>query len=166
VSGDLVVSVAFYLVAAITIVSAIGVVAIGKIVHSAIFLFLTFAGVAATYVLLSAEFVAAVQVLIYAGAVIILILFAIWMTQGSMTPEGSPPNRQFLLALSLGAGLFVVLAWIIFSTAWPISGGAVAQNTAQVVGKQMLTTYVLPFEIAAVLLTAAMIGAILIARED
>ncbi|MBI2862431.1 MAG: NADH-quinone oxidoreductase subunit J [Chloroflexi bacterium] len=164
--SETILAIAFYAVAAVTVAAAIGVVAIGKIVYSALFLVLSFAGVAAVYILLSAEFVAAVQILIYAGAIMVLVLFAIMLTQGSQTAQGSPPNRQFVFALLLAGVLLASLVAILVQVPWPVISGPALSNTTQTVGVELFTTYLLPFEIAAVLLTAAMIGAILIARED
>lgn len=157
---------AFFLLGGLTLLSAVLVVTVPKIVHSALFLALSFVGVAALFVLLYAEFVAAVQVLIYAGAIVVLLLFAIMLTQGSQTPQSNLPNRQWVLALGVAGAFFVVLIAVVYRTAWPLSTAPLPAYTTQALGQQLFTTYVLPFEIASVLLLVAMVGAIVIARED
>jgi len=137
-----------------------------RLVHSALFLVLSFLSVAAIYLLARADLLAGVQLLIYAGAVMILMLFAIMLTPGPVEMPGPAHWRQ-----RLGAGLVAVsfLAVSVFSllgTDWPLAATLPDQPTTESIGKLLLSSYVLPFELASVLLLAAMVGAILIARED
>lgn len=157
---------AFLVISAVTLAAATLVVTTTKIIHSALFLVLTFMGVAGVYVLLAAEFVAGVQVLIYVGAITVLVLFAIMLTHGPSTPSSNPANRQWPLAALVSALLFAILVVVILATAWPVSGAPVPSNTLPTIGSQLLTTYVVPFELASLLLLAAMVGAIVIAREE
>ena len=163
--NDPLLAVVFYAVAAVTVGSAIAVVTLRSIVHAALALVLAFVGVAGIYVLLNADFVAAVQVLVYAGAVTILLLFAIMLTRSPSSPRSNPGNSQKIVALLTAAVLLVVLVGVLVGAGWP----AVAPpptSSAEVLGKQLFTTYALPFEIASVLLLVAMVGAIILARED
>lgn len=156
----------FLLLSALTLAAATLVVTTRKIVHSALFLVVVFAGIAGIYVLLAAEFVAGVQVLIYVGAVTVLVLFAIMLTHGPATPFSNPANRQWPLALLVSAALFAVFVAAFESSAWPVSSAPSPASTVGVIGLQLLTTYVVPFELVSLLLLAAMIGAVVIAREE
>lgn len=154
----------FYLVAAITVLSALGVVLTRHILYAALSLVISFAGVAAVFVLLSADFLAAVQLLIYGGAIAVLIIFAIMMTQNPL--RGSTPNEQRWPAFILAGLMLVVLLAGAAATAWPLSSLPPPEATTAPLGRLLLNEFVLPFEVASVLLVAAMIGAIVIARDD
>ena len=173
-------TIAFYVIAAVLIGSAFLVVTTRNIVRAALFLVLVFGAAAGIYVLLNAEFIAIVQILIYAGAVTVLILFSIMLTQGAATRAGSPFSGQWwlagLIAVILCAG--VIYAAASSQMALTTAGGSVnlAAASAQDGGSpvkigQLLYSpfnysYVLPFEIASVLLLVAIVGAIVIAREE
>lgn len=172
-------TVAFYILAAMLVGSALAVVTLRNIVHAALFLVIVFGATAGIFVLLNAEFIAIVQILIYAGAVTILILFAIMLTQGAMTAAGNPVNKQWWLACLVGIALFAVLV-IAFggSPGTLVSADANANvvaagsnsGTAVRIGQLLYSpfsySYVLPFEIASVVLLVAIVGAIVIGRED
>ncbi|MCL5264798.1 MAG: NADH-quinone oxidoreductase subunit J [Chloroflexi bacterium] len=164
--NDPIIAIAFFVLAAVLLISALAVVMLRNIVHSALFLALAFVSVAGFYILLNAEFLAAVQILIYAGAVMILLLFAIMLTQRANTPMSNVSNSQAGLAAIVAAAVFVVLAFVLSKTSWLTGAAAVTQPNTEVLGKALFDYYVLPFEIASVLLLVAMIGAIVIARED
>jgi NADH-quinone oxidoreductase subunit J len=164
--NDPLVAIAFYVVAAVTIVSAIAVVTLRNIVHAALSLVLSFVGVAAVYVLMSADFVAAVQVLIYAGAVTVLLLFAIMLTRAPGSAQSNPDNSQRPVAFVVAGALLVALVMALRSAAWPAQAPVPAPSSVEVVGQQLFTTYALAFEVASVLLLVAMVGAIMLARED
>lgn len=154
----------FYLMAAISVLAALGVVITRNVIYAAVFLVGSFAGIAGLFVLLNADFLAAVQVLVYAGAIAILIIFAIMMTRN--TQSGSLPNQQKWPALLLSGVMLVVLLAGLGQTIWPLSSLLPLEATTEPLGRLLLNQYVLPFEIASVLLVAAMIGAIVISRED
>ncbi len=154
----------FYLTAALAILPALAVVLTRNIIHAAVFLVVSFAGVAGVFVILSADFLAAVQLLVYAGAIAVLIIFAIMMTHNPR--KGSLPNEQKWPAFIIAAVMLVVFLSVLFQTAWPTSILAPLEATTQPLGKLLLNEYVLPFEVVSVLLVAAMIGAIVISRED
>lgn len=164
--NDPVVSVIFYLVAAATIVPALGVVLTRNIIYAAVLLVASFAGVAGTFVLLNADFLAAVQLLVYAGAVAVLIIFAIMMTRN--TQSGAVSNEMKVPAFIIAGAMLVVLLATTLNQQinWPISGFPPLETTTGALGKLLLNEYVLPFEVVSVLLVAAMIGAIVISRED
>ncbi|MDP2727544.1 MAG: NADH-quinone oxidoreductase subunit J [Dehalococcoidia bacterium] len=162
--SDPVIAVVFYLFSAITVLSALGVVLTRNIIYSAVFLVASFSGVAGLFVLLNADFLAAVQLLIYAGAIAILIIFAIMMTHN--TARGSLPNEQKWPAFILAAVMLVVLLVGLGRTVWPLSSLAPLEATTEPLGRLLLNEYALPFEIVSVLLVVAMIGAIVISRED
>ncbi len=155
----------FLALAAVSLVGALGTVVMRNIVHSALFLILLFFGVAGLYVLLEADFLFAVQVLIYVGAVATLILFAIMLTRG-VRGEQPQMNNQIVPAVILSAVLFAgILAPVILNTAWPASSDAPPASTVNLLGQELMGTYALPFEVAGVLLLVALVGAIIVARE-
>lgn len=156
--------VAFYVLAALTVASALGVVVVRNLIHAVIFLVVSFVGVAGLYITLSADFVAVTQILIYAGAVSVLILFAI-----VLTPRQERDNRESFLrlpALLLALLVAFTLGYVAVDTEWVISDREGFEETASAIGEALLDKYVLPFEIASVLLLVAMLGAILLVRPD
>ena len=173
----------FWIIAIILVGSALLVVGLRNIVHSALALIVLFGMAAGIYLLLNAEFIAIVQILIYAGAVTILILFALMLTRTNNLSTGSNPNnRQWWLAAIISA---LVAAAIIFavtlsqySTAQSGSGTAYGSTSActlppnnviyigQLLYSPTCYSYVLPFEIASLVLLVAIVGAIVVGRED
>lgn len=139
-----------------------------NLVHCALFLVLSFAGLACLFLQLNAEFVGFVQLLVYVGAVSILVVFAILLTRGAGVGDKSPVASTTWLAGMLVA--VIVLAGLSVSI---LSSSAIAQPlqgtpglTVKKIGEQLMTQYVLPLEILAILLTAAMIGAVIIAMKE
>jgi NADH-quinone oxidoreductase subunit J len=156
--------VAFYILAVITVGAALAVVVVRNLIHAVVFLVLSFMGVAGLYITLSADFVAVTQILIYAGAVSVLILFAI-----VLTPRGERGNTESFLrlpALLLALLVAFTLGYVALDTEWVISDRAGFEETASVIGEALLDKYVLPFEIASVLLLVAMLGAIVLVRPE
>jgi NADH:ubiquinone oxidoreductase subunit 6 (subunit J) len=145
--------------------AALAVVTNKNIFHSALFLIVALLGVAGLYVLLEAPFIAVVQVLIYVGAVSTLILFAIMLTRRLMNAGERQRNEQWLLSAIVAVGLFVVLVLLLVQVNWPVVNVAVPDDYLNRLGQDLMGRYVLPFEVAAVLLLAALVGAIVIARE-
>jgi len=155
----------FYLLAAFTVWTA-AVVVLGKnIVRAAVALIFSFCGVAGLYVLLQADFLAAVQVLIYVGGITILLLFAIMLTS-RIAGGGRVVNDQAVLSGLAGAGLLLALAYALGRGVPPVAEAPALPETAPFLGRALLTTYALPFEAVSILLLAAMVGAILLARKD
>jgi NADH-quinone oxidoreductase subunit J len=155
----------FGLASLVTLGAAVMVVTNKNILHSAFYLVLAFVGVASIYVLLEAPFIAVVQVVVYIGAIAILIVFAIMLTRRLMSKEMEQKNAQWGWAALGSLLLFGVLGWIVFNANWPQSMGVAPEDPITLIGQELLSTYVIPFEIASVLLLAALVGAILIARE-
>lgn len=153
----------FIIVAVFTIGGAVGVVSTRNVVHAALFLLLSLLGAAGAYLLLFAEFLALVQVLIYGGAIIIVVLFAVMLTRSSEYPRITD-NRQWPLALLAAAALAGVLG-----AAFWLAPEIVAEPQAPAftgLAASLFTKWALPFEIASLVLLVALIGAIIIARQQ
>ena len=163
---DVFVAIVFYATAIAMVVGAIGMVLNRDMIRSAMLLILTLGGVAVMYVLLSADFLAIAQLLVYVGAIMILMLFAIMLTPGQVDlPAGSPQAQRISAALTaLAVGALAV--GVAVTTPWNVRAIPLNTQTAEQIGNLLLSTYVLPFWIASVLLTVGLIGAIVIARED
>ena len=158
-------AVIFALLALITLGAAVMVVISKNLMRSALWLILAFFGIAGFFVLLNAEFLAVTQVLIYVGAISLLIIFAIMLTRGLMDPNAPRFNDQWGVVGGFSALLFVVLAFLVTRIAWPASSGVMLPDTIRQLGQDFVGPYVVPFEVASVLLVVALIGAIIIARE-
>ena len=153
----------FYILAAIMIGAAVMVVSIKNIFHSALFLVLCFFSVAGIYVLLDAEFLAAVQVLIYVGAITILMIFAIMLTHKLYSAKIRQSNEQVIPGLIIVGALLVATLFALGDTAWKLSFETPEAQSVVGIGRLLLTSYVLPFEIVSVVLLTALIGAVIIA---
>ncbi len=153
-----------YGIMALTIMSAAVVTFSNKIIYSAFALLLTFTGFAALYVYLSADFLAVVQILIYVGGILILILFGVLMTQRIYDPSALSAHNSVWLTLGGGMAVAAILALIIFKNSWATLIDKPFQTTTGTIGSAILTDYLLPFEIASLLLLGALIGAVYIAR--
>jgi NADH-quinone oxidoreductase subunit J len=156
----------FYILAAIIIGSAVMVVSMKNIFHSALFLVLCFFSVAGIYILLSAEFLAAVQVLIYVGAITVLMIFAIMLTARLYSATIKQSNEQVVPGLIIVGALLASTIFTLSRTAWKLSSQVPETQSIVSIGNLLLTTYVLPFEVVSVVLLTALIGAIIIARKD
>ncbi|BCV21051.1 NADH-quinone oxidoreductase subunit J family protein [Moorella sp. Hama-1] len=154
----------FWLLAAITIAAALAVVLLKNIVHSALYLVLTFAGVAGLYILLQAEFLAAVQILVYAGAVAILIVFAVMLTRRGDIQASNLFNINYLAAGVVSLALFIVILLATGRMTWTGTPGAAPASNVGAIADAFLGRFAIPLEVAAVLLLVAMVGAILLAR--
>ncbi len=165
---DLVVQMSFGIVAALILGAALMVVLVRNIIHAALWLITTFFGIGMLYLLLQAEFLAVVQVLLYIGAVAVLVLFAVMLTRHINEPDEAILFQRWRLTLLVAAGLFaVVLVPTLYNHAW----GMVAAPEPQLAGPRELgiafmNEYLMAFQIAAVLLLAALVGAIIVALED
>jgi NADH-quinone oxidoreductase subunit J len=161
-----IVQIVFLILAVAAIGSAIGVVASKNIFYSALFLILCLFLVAGFYVLLEAPFLAAVQVLIYVGAIAVLIIFSLMLTEKLMSKETSAWNEQWWVALLVAVCLAAVLLYVVVTANWQVSDAPTIPDAIAALGKTLMGTYVLPFEVASVLLLMALIGSIVIAREE
>jgi NADH-quinone oxidoreductase subunit J len=159
-------NVAFGIVAVVMVVAAIGVVTMKNIVHAALALVVVLAGVAAQYIILQAEFLGIVQVLIYIGAVIVLFLFGIMLTRSPMQRSTEYDNDQRVLAGLVSLLIFGVLAYLLHDQFGndQLHLGQPTQTTA--IADSIFRTYVVAFEVVSMLLLAALVGAIVLARRD
>jgi NADH-quinone oxidoreductase subunit J len=166
-------AIAFYIIAAFILGFAVLVVTTKDTVHSVLFLVLDFLFVAALYVMLNAPFLAVIQVLVYAGGIVVLYLFVVMLVNLKRPPEAhQDPHRMSKLGLALAAAVLVELA-VIVATGYaraagptvPAAAVPVTGNTEQV-GWLLYTSYLIPFEIASMLLLVAMIGAIVLAKRE
>jgi NADH-quinone oxidoreductase subunit J len=155
----------FYLVAALAILGALGVVFSNDIVHAALFLVLALLMTAGVFVLLSAEFLGLVQILIYGGAVTILVIFALMLTRArqlKMRLNGG----QLPFAAVAGVLLAAALIFMILQTAWPGTTDHVTVVPFERFGTELFSTYSVPFELASLVLLVALIGAVVLARSE
>ncbi len=157
----------FVLLALFTVVCALTVVLAPNLFHNGLALVGTLFGVAGLYALLEAEFLAISQVLVYVGAISTLITFAIMLTRGMMFGATSQVNKQAGTAALVVGLFFVVLAGIVAWTPWPEIGSPIG-NGEQIIariGELFVTSYLVPFELLALLLLVSLAGAILLARD-
>jgi NADH-quinone oxidoreductase subunit J len=156
--------IAFVILAAIGSVGAVRLVTSRNVVHAALYLVVSLSMVGAVYLLVAAEFVAWVQVLIYVGAIVVLLLFSLMLTRAPIGRE-TLDNQQRGLAAVVGAGILAGLGYLVQDT---FSGEAVDLTpvTTSQVGESIFRDFVLPFELVSVLLLAALIGAVVLARKD
>jgi len=158
---------AFYLISVLTVAGALAAVLLKNTVHCALALTVAFAGLALLFLNLDAQFAGFAQVLVYIGAVAILVVFAILLTKGSDTPTDGVFSRSWLAGLAIAAAVFAVLGWAVIQTANLLPKySPTPMVSVQQIGQALVGRYVLPLEIVAVLLTAAMIGAVIIAMHE
>lgn len=167
VPADAIVAAGFYTFACLSLVGALGIIGARSIFHSALFLVLTLMSVAAIFVLLGADFLAVAQVLIYVGAVVVLILFGIMLTPQQVDLPATGGLVQRVAGIGIAGIVLATSVGSILATHWPRSVAEPSNvPTTEAIGRALFTTFALPFEVASVLLAVAMIGAIVIARED
>ncbi len=157
----------FYLFAAVTVVSSLGVVFSGNIVRTATWLFGTLGAVAALFFLMYANFLGAIQLIVYAGGILILIVFGVMLTSKSPWMRFNPKPAEVFGGCVVCGALLVTLISILLRTNW--SAAARPRETSHSVadfGQALLTDYLIPFEAASVLLLAVMIGAAFLARPE
>jgi NADH-quinone oxidoreductase subunit J len=157
---------AFYILAILIVGSALMVVTLRNIFHSALFLVLCLFSVAGIYILLEAEFIAAVQVLIYVGAVTILMIFAVMLTHQLTGKTIRQVNDQPIPAFFIVLSLLVLTLLALSKTAWEVASSSGVSPSATELGRALMTIYVLPFEVVSVVLLVALIGAIVISRRE
>jgi len=164
-------TISFYVLGAAVLLSALAVVLLRNVFRAGLSLLLCFFGVAGIYITLGADFLAGVQVLIYVGAIGVLLLLALMLTREA--PRGSPGGRLAAAAAVLGGLVLVVLGFAVWRTPWEVAAPALAdlpspQPTTEALARGLFSLeggFVLPFEIASVLLLAAIIGAIVLVME-
>ena len=160
---DVGIAIGFWILASLAVISAAAVVLLKDLFRASLFLVLSFLSVAGIYIVLQADFLAVAQVLIYVGAISILLIFAIMLTRD--TQRGNPSNRLSVPGAFLAGVVFSAIIVAIFTTDWPLSSETPPDSTTELLAEALFNKFVLPFEVASVLLLAAMIGAIVIARQ-
>lgn len=155
----------FYLFALLTVLSAFFVVSVKNVVHSGFYLLFTLFGVAGLYVLLGADFVAVTQIMVYIGGILILLLFGVMITNKITNVEIKSGASNVLPAIVIVGTFAGALVSIITRTNWSESPKPAPQTTIGALGKLLITDYVLIFELLAILLLVALIGATSIARK-
>ena len=164
---DLWQEIVFWFLAVVMSIAALRVVTTKNVVHAALYLVATLMSAAAMYVLLLAEFVAWVQVLVYVGAIVVLMLFGLMLTRASIG-EASFDNDQRLVAAIVAGAVFGITSWIMIDgfAGKEVNLKDAAGTTTGTVGEAIFSSYVWPFEVVSVLLLAALVGAVMIARRD
>ncbi len=157
----------FYVLAAITLCGGLATVLLKHLVHCALAVTVAFAGLALMFLQLDAQFAGFAQILVYIGAVAILVVFAILLTRGSDLPKHGVFSRSWALGLVIAAAVFALLGWAVIASAPAISQqNATPSVTVHDIGNALVGRYVLPLEILALLLTAATIGAVIVAMHE
>jgi len=160
-------SAVFYIVAVLTLAGGLAAVTLKSTVHCALALTVAFAGLALFFLELDAQFAGFAQILIYIGAVAILVVFAILLTRSSENDAGGLFSRTWLTGLAIAAAVFAVLGWAVIRSAPALPHESAAPAvTVQQIGAALMERYVLPLEIVALLLTSALIGAVIVAMHE
>ena len=152
----------------ITIGSAVCVVTVRNLVHAAFWLMITLFCVAALYVFLKADFLAATQVVVYVGGILVLVLFGVMMTSGKLDMNLRTERGQLVLGGIVSAGIFAILLLVVNQTEWEISQIPfdAGEGTTKLIGEAIMWDFLLPFEAASIILLIALIGAVLITRKE
>jgi NADH:ubiquinone oxidoreductase subunit 6 (subunit J) len=155
----------FWVLAVVIVLCALAVLFLRDVFRAALVLMLLFVAVAGIYILLRADFLAVVQVLVYVGAISILIIVGIMLTRD--VTHGNPSGKFRIPAIILGLILLVLLIGTVVNTSWPMANGVPRQPTAEFLGQQLFGSggYLLPVELVAILLLTAVLGAIVLMRE-
>lgn len=161
----------FVLFALLTLAGAVAAVTMRQLIHAALCLALSFFGLALMYLRLEAQFVGLAQVLVYVGAVAILLVFAILLARGAEVAREERWSGPPWLGVGMAAVVFAALTWAVLASdlgeGWPDPALSVAEEAAVLhIGVALMTEYVVPLQVMAVLLTAALIGAVLIAMQE
>jgi len=157
-------AISFWSLAAVTVVASLLVVSVRNLFHAVLYLVVSFIGVAGIYLTLNAPVLAAIQVLVYAGAIAVLTLFAIMLTRDAMT-RGNVPGPFQAPALATALLIMGLLAYVFGQTRWPAAPEAPPAFTLERLADALFVVYTVPFELASVVLLVAMVGAIVLAKE-
>jgi len=158
-------TVLFVTLAAVTLIPALGLIFLRDIVRAAFSLLMSFLGFAGLYALLGADFLAASQVLIYAGGILILLLFGVMLTRREPIQVRSGGRAFVVPGILSGLLVFLGSVYVVQNTKWAPAMGTVKETTSSI-GRELMGRFVLPFEIASVALLVALVGAAYIARRD
>jgi len=165
-SNPVLYSLAFYVLALSLLGSALLVVTLRNIVHAALALIGTFFLVSWLYLMMNADLLWVAQLLIYAGAIPVLIVFAIMFTRRSMSDTSNVDSSTRRWAGIIAGAVFALLASILISTQWHLARWPDLSGTTQVLGRELTRTYAVPFEVVSVLLLTGLIGAVLLAHRE
>lgn len=157
---------AFYILTGTVLAASLAVVLSRNIVHAAVSLVPVLLGVAGYYVLLGAEFVAAIQILIYAGAITVLILFVILLTEGATGLRVRQRNEQVPLGVLASGAMALLLMIVLTRASWPRATTPLPAYNPGAIGQSFLVAYVLAFEVTSLVIVACLVGAIVIARRE
>jgi len=157
----------FLIIAVLTISAAVAAMTLRNLIHCALAVAVMFVGLAATYLNLNAQFVGFAQILVYVGAVAILIVFAVLLTRGGEPSTEVAFAKSWLAGVTVAMAVFGLLAWAVSQSSLNTNEiPPVAEATVKQIGDALMSKYVLPLEVIGLLLTAAMIGAVIIAMRD
>ena len=156
----------FVPIAAFTVAGAAGVAFSRNIVYAAFSLLATFVGMVGLFAFLSADFLAAVQLMVYVGGILVLILFAVMLTNKISEVRTSNPSTNLLLGGTLLVTLLLVLLGVVFGFEWSVREPGPFVPTANAIGDAFLGPYILPFEVAGFMLLAALLAAVVVARNE
>ncbi len=156
----------FWFIAILTIVSGSIVVLSNNLIYSAVSLLFTLLGIAGLYVFLWADFIAITQILIYVGGILVLIIFGIMLTHRITDVTLSQSSNQQILGGGIVLVIFLGLSYMILNTPWLQNSAVEPQETIKQIGNLLMIDYLLPFEVASILLLAALIGAALLSRSS
>jgi NADH-quinone oxidoreductase subunit J len=160
-------STVFWILSFLTVLGGLAAVTLRNTVHCALALTVAFAGLGMLFLQLDAQFAGFAQVLVYIGAVAILVVFAILLTRGSDTPKDGIFSRTWFAGTAIAAAVFAVLGWAVIQSLHALPNEtAVPVVTVNQIGNALLGRYVLPLEIVALLLTAALVGAVMVAMHE
>jgi len=160
-------TIVFWILAALTVAGGLAAVTLRNTVHCALAVTAAFGGLALLFLQLDAQFAGFAQILVYIGAVAILVVFAILLTRGSETAEHAVFSHTWLTGLCIASAVFGVLGWAVLRSVNAIPQEATAPVVAvREIGNALMSRYVLPLEIVALLLTAAMVGAVIVAMHE
>jgi len=157
----------FAIIAVLTIAAAVAAMTLRNLIHCALAVAVAFVGLAATYLQLNAQFVGFAQILVYVGAVAILIVFAALLTRGGEPSADRVFSKSWLTGIAVAIAVFGLLAWAVTRSSLNRSEIPTAPEAAvKQIGEALMTRFVLPLEVTGLLLTAALIGAVIIAMRD
>jgi len=159
-------SIAFVILCILTIASAVTAMTLRNLVHCALAVSVTFAGLAGLFLLLDAQFIGFAQILVYVGAVAILIVFAVLLTRATQAPGESSFSTNWFRGVVVAGAVFGIVAGALYPSKVLNGQGSTATVSVRQIGDRLMSTYILPLEVLGLLLTAALIGAVIIALQD
>jgi NADH-quinone oxidoreductase subunit J len=160
-------NIAFYVSAVLTLAGALASVLLKNKVHCALALTVAFTGLAFLFLNLNAQFAGFAEIMVYVGAVAILVVFAILLIKGSETPLHGVFSRSWPIGATIAAGIFALLGWAVIESASHLPKNTPAHAvTVDQIGQALVYRYVLPLEVVAILLTVALIGAVIVALHE